>query len=146
MRSFPLSQFIISLFALMIFIGSLYAYDGVSHYGAGFMPTILSGLLLCFSVLDGLIHHLNARKQASRLTGEEIRALILIGLSITLFVFLIDTLGFLICAILLLFTLMHIRRPQKQLSSLIFSVISASVINYVFANLLMVALPQGLTG
>ena len=56
MRFVSLSQFIIGTFSLLILVTSLSQYGGVSAYGAGYMPTILSAFLLVFTVLDGIVH------------------------------------------------------------------------------------------
>lgn len=141
MRSLPLSQFIIGLFSLLILVTSLSKYGGVSSYGAGFMPTILSALLLAFTALDALIH-LRQRRQTLALSGDELRSLGLVIVSLGLFTWLLDSLGFFICAALLLLGLMCLRNPKKWRMNLVYSLLSAAVINYVFGHVLMVALPQ----
>jgi hypothetical protein len=146
MRSLPLSHCLISLFALAIFVGSLYAYGGISGYGAGFMPTVLSGLLLIFTLVDGAIRYAQSAKDQRQFFATEIRAILGVTVLITLFVLLIDTLGFILCATGLVFVLTIVRRPKKVLSSLMFAIIAALIINYLFADLLMVALPQGIWG
>lgn len=142
MRSLPLSQFVIGIFSLLILVTSLSQYGGVSSYGAGFMPTILSALLLFFTVLDGFIH-VKQKTKSVAFTSLEIRALLLIIVSISLFTFLISYLGFLVCAALLLFSLMSIRNPKKLLVNAAFAIVSSGVIYYVFGHILMVALPDG---
>ena len=142
MRSLPLSQFIIGVFSLLILLTSLSQYGGVSSYGAGFMPTVLSALLLAFTLLDAVIQ-LKQRREKWVLTGEEVRALALIIVAIGLFTALISYLGFLICAALLLFGLMSLRNPKKLLMNAVYAVVSSAVIYYVFGQVLMVALPQG---
>ncbi|QMV14982.1 tripartite tricarboxylate transporter TctB family protein [Vibrio spartinae] len=142
MRSLPLSQFIIGIFSLLILITSIQQYGGISAYGAGYMPTILSAFLLLFTVLDAVIH-LRQRPEKLQLTAVEIRALLLIIVSIGLFTFLISYLGFLICATGLLFGLMSLRHPKKIFMNMVFSVLSSGIIYYVFGHILMVALPEG---
>ncbi len=142
MRSLPLSQFLIGVFALLILVTSMSQYGGVSEYGAGFMPTILSALLLAFTVLDGVIQ-LRRQPKKPKFTKEEIRALVLVIVSIGLFTYLISYLGFLICAALMLFALMSLRNPKKIIMNAVFAVVASGVIYYVFGHLLMVALPDG---
>jgi len=143
MRSLPLSQFVIGLFSLFILVGSLSQYGGVSEYGAGFMPTILSSFLLIFTVLDSIIH-LRQQPEKLEFSSAEMGSLLLIIVSIGLFTFLISYLGFLICAAILLFCLMSLRNPKHWAMNAVYSIIASSVIYYVFGHVLMVALPEGI--
>jgi putative tricarboxylic transport membrane protein len=143
MRSLPLSQFIIGMFSLLTLVTSISQYGGVSAYGAGYMPTIISSFLLAFTALDFMIH-LHQRKENIKFSLLEIRALLLIILSLGLFTILITYLGFLVCAALLLFYLMSIRNPKKIIMNAVYSTISSGVIYYVFGYILMVALPDGM--
>lgn len=143
MRSLPLSQFLIAVFALLTLVTSVSQYGGISEYGAGFMPTILSALLLAFTVLDGVIH-LRQQPQKHTFSAKEIQALILVIVSIGLFTYLISYLGFLICASVLLFALMSLRNPKKLIMNATFALVASGVIYYVFGHLLMVALPDGI--
>ncbi|SHO56319.1 tripartite tricarboxylate transporter TctB family protein [Vibrio quintilis] len=144
MRSLPLSQFFIALFALLILLTSLTQYGGVSEFGAGFLPTVLSGLLLLFTLIDGAIHYRQQHHGRFPITAAEVRALLMIGVSVIVFILLIETLGFILCATLLLFSLIMIRRRDKLWLWLLFSAAAAFGIHYVFASVLMVALPSGI--
>ncbi|MCE0494183.1 tripartite tricarboxylate transporter TctB family protein [Vibrio salinus] len=143
MRTVPFSQFFIGVFALVIFVTSIHLYGGVDEFGAGFMPTVLSGLLFFFTALDGFIQCRKETKVMDQFTGKEWKAIFLIIVAVALFVWLLDILGFLISAIALLFCLMMIRRKEKVLFALVLSVMTASIIYYVFAHVLMVDLPSG---
>ncbi|MVC78017.1 tripartite tricarboxylate transporter TctB family protein [Vibrio cholerae] len=143
MRSLPLSQFLIGVFALLILLTSMSQYGGVSEYGAGFMPTILSALLLAFTVLDGFIQF-RQQPRKIKFSSMEVRALLVVTVSIGLFTYLISYLGFLICAALMLFVLMSLRNSKKLVMNAIFAVVASGVIYYVFGHLLMVALPEGI--
>lgn len=143
MRSLPLSQFVIGSFSLLILVTSLSQYGGVESYGAGYMPTILSSLLLFFTAIDVLIH-LRQRPEKLKFSRAEIYSLILVIASLGLFTLLISYLGFLICAILLMFVLMSLRNPKKWLMNAVYSALSAGVIYYIFGHVLMVALPEGI--
>ena len=142
MRSLPLSQFIIGIFSLLILVTSLSQYGGVSSYGAGYMPTILSSFLLAFTALDAIIH-LRQRQEKLKFSAAEIRSLLLVIVSIGLFTVLVSYLGFLICAALLLFSLMSLRNPKTMLMNAVYSVLASGLIYYVFGHVLMVALPEG---
>ncbi|MDE1515494.1 tripartite tricarboxylate transporter TctB family protein [Vibrio sp. dsl-7] len=143
MRSLPLSQFFIGIFAFVVLVASVSQYGGISQYGAGFMPTILSALLLAFTVLDGVIQF-RQQPRKIKFSSMEIRALLLVIVSIGLFIYLISYLGFLICASLMLFVLMCLRNPKKLVMNAVFSVVASGFIYYVFGRLLMVALPEGI--
>ncbi|HEY5714813.1 MAG TPA: tripartite tricarboxylate transporter TctB family protein [Psychromonas sp.] len=146
MRSLPTSQLLIAGFSLIILISSIYQYGGVSSYGAGFMPTILSGSLLFFSIVDCIIQFKKKKRFQITITKPEFYSLATITASVLCFIFLVEYLGFIICSTLLLFGLMAIRRPKKHLYSLGYSLIAAFVIHYVFGNILMVDLPEGIWG
>lgn len=143
MRSLPISQFLIGVFSLLTLIMSITLYGGISKHGAGFMPTILSVLLLVFTAIDSFVHMKQAKKKLA-FSMIEIKALLLIITSISLFVLLISYLGFLICSSLLLFSLMTLRNPENFKLNIVYSVIASILINYVFGQLLMVDLPQGI--
>lgn len=143
MRSLPLSQFIVGTFSLLIFVTSISQYGGVSSYGAGYMPTVLSSFLLIFTGLDCIIH-LRQRRESVKFSSKEIRALLLVIISIGLFIGLISYLGFLICAALLLFSLMSVRNPKKLLMNAVYSILASGIIYYVFGHILMVALPDSM--
>lgn len=143
MRSLPLPQFLIGVFSLLILVTSLSQYGGVSEYGAGFMPTILSAFLLLFTVLDSIIH-IRQRPEKLKFSSQEAFSLLLIIASIGLFTFLISYLGFLICSVLFLFGLMSLRSPKKLIMNACISISASGLIYYVFGHVLMVALPEGI--
>ncbi len=143
LRSLPLYQFVIGVFALLILITSISQYGGVSTYGAGYMPTILSALLLFFTVLDGYIH-LRQQPQKVPFSRAEYHSLLIVIVAIGLFTWLISYLGFLICAAAMLFCLMSLRNPKKWRLNGLCSVVASVVIYYVFGHVLMVALPEGI--
>lgn len=143
MRSLPLSQFLIGVFSLFTLIISVSEYGGVGEYGAGFMPTILSALLLIFILLDAVIH-IKQRKEKIVFSLTELKALALVIASITAFIVFVSYLGFFICATLLLFSLMALRNSQKMKWNVTYSILAAALINFVFGQILMVALPQGI--
>lgn len=140
MRSIPYSQFLIGIFSFLILITSVTQYGGVTEYGAGFMPTVLSALLLFFTIIDGIIH---CRRAHGRIhfSAAEFGSLALVIAAVSLFTLLVSSLGFLVCATCLLFVLMSIRNPKKLLLNALFSVIASGLIYYVFAKVLMVDLP-----
>ncbi|MCG3733970.1 tripartite tricarboxylate transporter TctB family protein [Vibrio cincinnatiensis] len=143
MRFLPLSQFIIGTFSLLILVTSLSQYGGVSAYGAGYMPTILSAFLLVFTVLDGIVH-LRQKRENLAFSQLEIFAVLLIVVSIGLFIIFISYLGFLICAGILLFSLMSLRNPKSIFMNVVYSVLASGIIYYIFGHILMVALPDGM--
>jgi len=143
MRYLPVSQILIGLFALFISIFSVLNYGGISEHGAGFLPTILGVILFIFCILDGAISVIKQKNLTGRFTPLELKSLAMILTAVILFVLLVEYLGFVICATLLLFSLMVLRKPKKALSSLVYALVAAITINYVFADILMVALPSG---
>ena len=144
MRTFPVSQCLIGIFALAVFIGGLHAYGGIGDYGAGFMPTVLGALLFIFTLIDAAIDRRKSTGYQRRLSREEIRAILGMIVLVTSFVAFVDILGFIVSATCSVFVPTLLRRPKKVFSSLMFAAIAALVIDYIFADLLLVALPQGI--
>lgn len=143
MRALPLTPFIILIFAITIFSISVTEYGGIGQHGAGFMPTLISGLLLFFTAIDAAIDIKNRGQRQSLFSMAECKALALIIIAVMLFVFLLDTLGFVICSCVLLFILMKIRGVKLPLAAGV-SIAASLIIYYVFARVLLVALPAGI--
>lgn len=143
MRALPLTPFIILIFAITIFSISVTEYGGIGQHGAGFMPTLISGLLLFLTAIDAAIDIKNCDKRQSLFSLAECKALTLIIIVVMLFVFLLEKLGFVICAFLLLFILMK-KRGVKLLLAAGTSIAASLIIYYVFARVLLVAFPAGI--
>ncbi|VYU29205.1 tripartite tricarboxylate transporter TctB family protein [Metakosakonia massiliensis] len=143
MRALPLTPFIILIFAITIFSISVTEYGGIGQHGAGFMPTLISGLLLLFTAIDAAVDIKNRGQRQSLFSMAECKALALIIIVVMLFVFLLDILGFVICSCLLLFILMKIRGVKLPLAAGV-SIAASLIIYYVFARVLLVALPAGI--
>ena len=142
MRTLPFAQFVIGTFALVIFITSIQLYGGVGSYGAGFMPTILSALLFFFTLLDGIVHCVQ-RPQKIPFSAAEWRAVAIVMVVVGLFCLFVSNVGFPICSFVLLLTLMSLRNPKKWLLNGVCSLVASGLIYYLFAKVLMVALPAG---
>ncbi|MDD9652074.1 tripartite tricarboxylate transporter TctB family protein [Klebsiella pasteurii] len=143
MRALPLTPFIILIFAITIFSISVTEYGGIGQHGAGFMPTLISGLLLFLTAIDAAIDIKNRGKRQSLFSLAECKALTLVIIVVMLFVFLLETLGFVICAFLLLFILMKMRGVKLLLAAGT-SIAASLIIYYVFARVLLVAFPAGI--
>lgn len=143
MRALPLTPFIILIFAITLFSISVTEYGGIGQHGAGFMPTLISGLLLFLTAIDAAIDIKNRDKRQSLFSLAECKALTLIIIVVMLFVFLLETLGFVICAFLLLFILMKMRGVKLLLAAGT-SIAASLIIYYVFARVLLVAFPAGI--
>ncbi|HBM8061423.1 TPA: tripartite tricarboxylate transporter TctB family protein, partial [Escherichia coli] len=109
MRIIPITPLFLLVFAMFIFGWSITQYGGISQYGAGFMPCIISGLLLFLAAIDVAIDIKHRHRNKVSLTFDEVKALLLVITVVLLFVLLLDILGFVICSFLLLFILMKIR-------------------------------------
>ena len=138
MRIIPVTPLFLLIFAMFIFGWSITQYGGISQYGAGFMPCIISGLLLFLAAIDVAI---DINKVS--LTLDEVKALLLVITVVLLFVLLLDILGFVICSFLLLFILMKIR-GVRLLHSVIVSISASLIIWFIFARVLLVAFPEGI--
>lgn len=142
-KNLPISQLLIGIFAIFISYYSIANYDGFNSFGAGFMPSLLGIILGVLCLVDALVNLKNACSNKEKLTAEEIKALMLLSVSILLFVFLVSYAGFVVCATLLMFGLLLVKKKEKKILSFVFSLGAALLINYIFSNVLMVALPTG---
>lgn len=144
MRIIPVTPLFLLIFAMFIFGWSITQYGGISQYGAGFMPCIISGLLLLFlAAIDVAIDIKHRHRNKVSLTLDEVKALLLVITVVLLFVLLLDILGFVICSFLLLFILMKIR-GVRLLHSVIVSISASLIIWFIFARVLLVAFPEGI--
>lgn len=141
MRTLPLTPFCILIFAITIFSISTSQYGGVNEYGAGFMPTTISALLLFFASIDLVMEFKKRHKNLSTFSTAEFKALALVVVSVMMFVCLVDIMGFVICSCLLLFTLMKVRGVKLPMAVGVASAASL-IIYFVFARVLLVALPS----
>ncbi|HEY4468870.1 MAG TPA: tripartite tricarboxylate transporter TctB family protein [Klebsiella sp.] len=143
MRALPLTPFLILIFAIIIFSISVTEYGGIGQYGAGFMPTLISGLLLFFTAIDAVVDIKNRGKRHPLFSLAECKALALIITVVVLFIVSLEILGFVICSCLLLFILMKIRGVKFLLAAGT-SIAASLIIYYVFARVLLVAFPVGI--
>ncbi len=143
MRNIPISQLLIGIFAVFISYYSFTRYEGTNTFGAGFMPSILGMLLGGLCLIDAIVNLRNSLVNKDKLASNEIKTLILLSMSILLFVLLIPYAGFVVCATLLMFGLLLLKKKEKKIRSFVFSLGAALLINYIFSNVLMVALPTG---
>ncbi|EMW0843746.1 tripartite tricarboxylate transporter TctB family protein [Escherichia coli] len=142
MRIIPITPLFLLIFAMFIFGWSITQYGGISQYGAGFMPCIISGLLF-LAAIDVAIDIKHRHRNKVSLTFDEVKALLLVITVVLLFVLLLDILGFVICSFLLLFILMKIR-GVRLLHSVIVSISASLIIWFIFARVLLVAFPEGI--
>lgn len=143
MRIIPVTPLFLLIFAMFIFGWSITQYGGISQYGAGFMPCIISGLLFFLAAIDVAIDIKHRHRNKVSLTRDEVKALLLVITVVLLFVLLLDILGFVICSFLLLFILMKIR-GVRLLHSVIVSISASLIIWFIFARVLLVAFPEGI--
>ncbi|MCW6997669.1 tripartite tricarboxylate transporter TctB family protein [Escherichia coli] len=103
MRIIPITPLFLLIFAMFIFGWSITQYGGISQYGAGFMPCIISGLLLFLAAIDVAIDIKHRHRNKVSLTFDEVKALLLVITVVLLFVLLLDILGFVICSFFVAF-------------------------------------------
>ncbi len=88
MRIIPITPLFLLIFAMFIFGWSITQYGGISQYGAGFMPCIISGLLLFLAAIDVAIDIKHRHRNKVSLTFDEVKALLLVITVVLLFVLL----------------------------------------------------------
>ncbi len=131
--------------ALVFFVTSL-PYDYTSEYGPGpgMFPLWISGLLMLLAAL-----YIGASWKAGPAPGampgrREARNILFIVISMALFVLLLPTLGFNVCAALFLFALLF--RAYRWYAGLAISVGTTAVLYLLFGVLLDVRLPLNALG
>ena len=86
MRIIPITPLFLLIFAMFIFGWSITQYGGISQYGAGFMPCIISGLLLFLAAIDVAIDIKHRHRNKVSLTFDEVKPLLLVIKVVQMFV------------------------------------------------------------
>ncbi|HGN1673420.1 TPA: tripartite tricarboxylate transporter TctB family protein [Proteus mirabilis] len=133
-------SFIFCLFGLFLIIYSAYSLGDFSEYGAAFMPSLIGGGMIVFSLLD-----IFAKKQqmdTPLVTWHEIKFVLLIIGIILFYVFFAEYLGFIVTGFIVIAPLMMKYAKVKPIFSFIISAGIVLGIYYLFTAVLLVPLPQ----
>ncbi|HGN1267153.1 TPA: tripartite tricarboxylate transporter TctB family protein [Proteus mirabilis] len=133
-------SFIFCLFGLFLIIYSTYSLSDFSEYGAAFMPSLIGGGMIVFSLLD-----IFAKKQqmdTPLVTWHEIKFVLLIIGIILFYVFFAEYLGFIVTGFIVITPLMMKYAKVKPIFSFIISAGIVLGVYYLFTAVLLVPLPQ----
>ncbi|MEQ4921962.1 tripartite tricarboxylate transporter TctB family protein [Proteus hauseri] len=139
-----LNRHILSLifcfFGLFLIVYSAYSLGDFSEYGAAFMPSIIGGGIIIFSLID-----IFSRKQETDtplVTWHEIKFVLLIIGVILFYVLAADYLGFILTGLIITAPLMMKYAKLKYIYSFIISASVVLGVYYLFTAVLLVPLPQ----
>lgn len=115
--------------------------------GTGFMP-FLAGILMCiFSAITFGQAYFNKGGTTQKLWGNiQFRKLIFVLLSLLVYTFFLDIIGFLICTFLLIFFFIHFVGSEGWLKSVIAAGLTSILSHFLFDTWLQANLPKGILG
>jgi len=115
--------------------------------GSGFMP-FLAGIFICiFSALTFLQAHFDKEGKTEKLWENiQFRKLIFVSLSLLIYTFFLDIVGFLICTFFLIFFLIHFVGSENWLRSVLGAVLTSILSYLLFDTWLKAQLPKGIFG
>ncbi|WP_249215907.1 tripartite tricarboxylate transporter TctB family protein [Citrobacter sp. JGM124] len=139
-----LNRHIVSL--VMLFFGvfligySTYSLGDFSEYGAAFMPSVVGGGIIIFSLTDMLSH--KKEEDIPLVTWHEIKYVIMIAGLIIFYILGVDYLGFILTGLIITAPLMMKYARTKAVYSFIISLVVVVGVYYLFTAVLLVPLPQ----
>jgi len=139
-----LNRHIVSL--LMLFFGffligySTYSLGDFSEYGAAFMPSVVGGGIIIFSLTDMLSR--KNEEDVPLVTWHEIKFVLIISGLIIFYILCVDYLGFILTGLVITAPLMMKYARAKAIYSLIISLGVVVGVYYLFTAVLLVPLPQ----
>lgn len=139
-----LNRHIVSL--VMLFFGafliaySTYSLGDFSEYGAAFMPSVVGGGIIFFSLTDMLSN--KKEEDVPLVTWHEIKNVIIITGLIIFYILFVDYLGFILTGLIITAPLMMKYAKTKAIYSFIISFGVVVGVYYLFTTVLLVPLPQ----
>ncbi|KAA9031664.1 tripartite tricarboxylate transporter TctB family protein [Niallia endozanthoxylica] len=134
---------VIFLLALFAFVLSLsYSYSGALGPGPGFFPTWLSGILMALSIWY-IYESVKGKNTSSESwpTGQSLKHILFIIISLVLFVILFTLFGFLLAGFIFLAILFY--KEYRWYTTLLMSAGITGFIYWMFNSVLKVYLPLG---
>ena len=115
--------------------------------GPGLM-SFLAGILICiFSALTFMEAYFNKKGKTEMLWGNiQFRKLIFVSLSLLIYTFFLDIIGFLICTFFLIFFLIYFVGSESWLKSLLGAGLTSILSYLLFDTWLKAQLPKGIFG
>lgn len=138
-----LNRHIVSL--VMLFFGlfligySSYSLGDFSEYGAAFMPSVVGGGIIIFSITDMLRKN---DEDTPLVTWHEIKFVLIVSGLIIFYILFVDYLGFILTGLIITAPLMMKYARAKAIYSLIISLGVVVGVYYLFTAVLLVPLPQ----
>lgn len=139
-----LNRHIISLvmffFGLFLIGYSTYSLGDFSEYGAAFMPSVVGGGIIIFSLTDMLSH--KNEDDTPLVTWHEIKFVLIVSGLIVFYILCVDYLGFILTGLIITAPLMMKYARAKPIYSFITSLGVVVGVYYLFTAVLLVPLPQ----
>ena len=139
-----LNRHIISL--IMLFFGffligySSYSLGDFSEYGAAFMPSVVGGGIIIFSLADMMSR--KNEDDVPLVTWHEIKFVLIVSGLIIFYILFVDYLGFILTGLIITAPLMMKYARAKAAYSFIISLGVVVGVYYLFTAVLLVPLPQ----
>lgn len=139
-----LNRHIISLvmlfFGLFLIIYSTYSLGDFSAYGAAFMPSVVGGGIIIFSLAEMMSR--NNEDDVPLVTWHEIKFVFIVSGFIIFYILFVDYLGFILTGMIITAPLMMKYARARMVYSLIISLGVVVGVYYLFTAVLLVPLPQ----
>ncbi len=115
--------------------------------GSGFMP-FLTGIFICiFSALTFMQAYFKKEGETEKLWQNiQFRKLIFTSLSLLIYTFFLDIVGFLICTFFLVFFLIYVVGSENWLKSILGALLTSILSYLLFDTWLKAQLPKGIFG
>lgn len=120
----------------------------VNRPGPGFMPLLVSLLVICLSLIVFITDVVSAKNisgRSSRFQGNLIRPIILV-MALSIYTFSLNTIGYLIATYLLVFSMITMFDPKKWYLHTVIAAVIVLASYILFVRWLQVQLPTGLLG
>lgn len=113
--------------------------------GADFFPKLVSAItiVLAAALIFTSIKDKSLNNNISDVFNSDMKKPLLGMVLITLYVFCITFIGYLVSTIVFCFIFLHLFKVEKMLTKGLISVIFSFVIYFIFSNLFLINLPQG---
>lgn len=139
-----LNRHIISLvmffFGLFLIGYSTYSLGDFSEYGAAFMPSVVGGGIIIFSLTDMMSR--KNEDDTPLVTWHEIKFVLIVSGLIVFYILCVDYLGFILTGMIITAPLMMKYARAKPIYSFIISLGVVVGVYYLFTAVLLVPLPQ----
>lgn len=144
-----IAGFVFMLFSFCIFIGAMSFKQTLivdSGLGADFFPKVVSiiTLILSGSLIYSSYKNKTLGSNIKEVFNSDMKKPLLGMFLIIIYAICINIIGYLVSTIVFCYIFLQIFKVKKKITKILVSLIFSSIIYYIFSNLFMINLPQGL--